>query len=375
MDQKQKRNFWFMSIVNVFFFLLMIFAAGAHALTCLVFVVIIQALLIGYYTFINRYEKRSKTREWVDAIAFAVVAATLIRNFFIEAYTIPTPSMEKSLLIGDFLFVSKVNYGARTPMTPVSFPFAHNTMPVTGGNSYLEAFTMPYYRLPGFQKIKNLDVVVFNYPCSYEDEDGRPVDKKENYIKRCIAIPGDDIQLVRGEVFLNGKHIPFPDKGMYRFEVHTDGSRIPLRLFRELGMRPPREIEREEDFQVSLQEDDATQVGEKMYYMFLSRENYNRMKTQPGVVKIDTLLMEQDQVEHMGQRTFPHDPRLMWNREYYGPLHVPAAGETITLDSSNYYRYERAIRIYENHPTFKMEGGKFFMDGKPIDSYTFKYNY
>src|SRR5580765_8116217 len=136
-------------------------------------------------------KKKSKTREWIDALIFAVIAATIIRTFFLEAYTIPTPSMEKSLLVGDFLFVSKMHYGARIPETPLSFPFAHHTMPIIGGKSYLEWIKLPYYRLPGFEKVKNNDVVVFNWP----REDFRPVDKRENYIKRCIAIPGDTLEV------------------------------------------------------------------------------------------------------------------------------------------------------------------------------------
>ncbi len=118
--------------------------------------------------------QKSKSREWIDALIFAVIAATIIRTFLIEAFTIPTPSMEKTLMVGDFLFVSKINYGARTPITPLSFPFAHQELPIIGGKSYSEAIKLPYFRLPGFSKIKNLDIVVFNYPM----EDERPVDKQ-----------------------------------------------------------------------------------------------------------------------------------------------------------------------------------------------------
>ena len=135
-------------------------------------------------------QRKSPTREWIDAIIFAVIAATIIRTFFIEAYTIPTPSMEKSLMVGDFLFVSKVSYGARVPMTPLSFPFAHHTLPIVGGKSYLEWIKIGYHRLPGFGSVKRGDCVVFNWPAENE---GRPVDKKENYIKRCIGIAGDKI--------------------------------------------------------------------------------------------------------------------------------------------------------------------------------------
>ena len=136
-------------------------------------------------------KKKSKTREWVDAIVFAVIAATLIRTFFIEAYVIPTPSMERSLLVGDFLFVSKINYGARIPMTPIAFPFAHHTMPLIGTKAYWDGWELPYYRLPGLQSIKRGDVVVFNYPA--DTINNRPVDKRENYIKRCQGIAGDTL--------------------------------------------------------------------------------------------------------------------------------------------------------------------------------------
>src|SRR5690606_19691829 len=137
--------------------------------------------------------RKSVAREWADAIVFAVVAATLIRGFLIEAYVIPSGSMEKSLLVGEFLFVSKVNYGPRVPMTPVAFPFAHHSMPIAGTKAYWEGIKVGYKRLPGFQEIKRDDVVVFNYPMEADEPYNRPVDKRENYIKRAIGIPGDTL--------------------------------------------------------------------------------------------------------------------------------------------------------------------------------------
>ena len=180
LSKREKTGFWFLTTLNVLLFLLLIAFTSAGLVTPLILVVLTQVTLFAYYHFINKLERKSKTREWIDAIAFAVVAASLIRGLFLEAYTIPTPSMEKSLLVGDFLFVSKYHYGPRVPMTPISFPFAHHTMPVTGTKAYSEAIQLPYFRLPGFTDIKNNDVVVFNYPAENE---GRPVDKKENYIK------------------------------------------------------------------------------------------------------------------------------------------------------------------------------------------------
>ena len=133
LTSRERFNFWLLTAINSFFFLLMITVGGASLITCFAFYLVVEFTIIGYYIFVNRYPRKTKFREWIDAISFAVVAATLIRTFFIEAYTIPTSSMEKSLLVGDFLFVSKINYGARTPLTPISFPFAHNTLPLVGG--------------------------------------------------------------------------------------------------------------------------------------------------------------------------------------------------------------------------------------------------
>src|SRR5258708_5790843 len=177
-------------------------------------------------------QRKSKTREWVDAIIFAVIAATLIRTFFIEAYTIPTPSMEKSLLVGDFLFVSKISYGARIPMTPLSFPFAHHTMPLIGGKSYLEWLKIGYHRLPGFAKIRNNDVVVFNWPA---ETMGRPVDKKENYIKRCIGIPGDTIFISDRQVYINSNPALLPERAQYFYIVRKgDNSGFNEEFLRKL---------------------------------------------------------------------------------------------------------------------------------------------
>src|SRR5476651_1382378 len=169
-------------------------------------------------------KKKSVTREWVDAIVFAVIAATLIRTFFIEAYVIPTPSMERSLLVGDFLFVSKVNYGARTPMTPIAFPFAHHTMPLIGTKAYWDGIELNYHRLPGLSDVKKGDVVVFNYPMEADSPFFRPVDKRENYIKRCVGIAGDTILLADARVYINGKAAPNPpgEQTDYTFTTTTE---------------------------------------------------------------------------------------------------------------------------------------------------------
>ena len=145
-------------------------------------------------------KKKSELKSWFDAILFAVIAATILRTFLIEAYTIPTSSMEKSMLVGDFLFVSKVAYGPRVPMTPIAFPLVHHTMPIFGGKSYSESVKIPYHRMKGLGKIKRNDCVVFNWPA---EKLGRPVDKKENYVKRCVGMPGDKIKIVKGQLMIN----------------------------------------------------------------------------------------------------------------------------------------------------------------------------
>ena len=233
--------------------------------------------------------RKSKTREWIDAVVFAVIAATIIRTFLIEAFTIPTPSMEKSLLVGDFLFVSKVNYGARTPMTPLSFPFAHQEMPLIGGKSYSEAIKLPYYRLPGFSDIKNDDIVVFNYPM----EDDRPVDKQTHYIKRCIAIPGDSVALESGVVVLNGKKKSLPEKGQLIYDVKTDGTGFNQRTFEKL---------------------DITEGGPGMlegeYRLFMTNAAAAEMSKLPFVRSVRKLSAPAGVYEDY---IYPGNPALPWN--------------------------------------------------------------
>src|SRR3954470_16427249 len=184
----------------------------------------------------DKTKKKSPTREWADAIIFAVIAATLIRTLFIEAYTIPTPSMERSLLVGDFLFVSKVNYGARTPMTPIAFPFAHHTMPILGTKAYWDGVKLPYYRLPGLSDIKKGDVVVFNYPMEADSPYFRPVDKRENYIKRCQGTPGDTLRLINAQVYVNGKAMPNPPGEQIDYSVNTNGTELNPLILDELNV-------------------------------------------------------------------------------------------------------------------------------------------
>lgn len=340
------------SIVNLIVFLLLMFQAGGGFIQPFIYFVFWQAAIWIYYMF--RYKKRRSMRggEWIDAGMFAVIAATLIRTFFIEAYQIPSQSMEKSLLTGDFLFVSKVNYGARMPITPISFPFVHQTLPVTGGKAYSEALKLPYYRLPGFQKIKNNDVVVFNWPA---ENDGRPNDKKQNYIKRCVGISGDSLEVRNDIVYINGKAIERPVNREMDYLVNTKRDLRPL--FEKLDITDVKGYSQETS----------------QYLLALTPENVEHLSKLPGV---DTIIPLLEPREANGG-VFPGaSAKLDWSRDNYGPIYIPKAGDVIELNPVNYYLYREAISRYENNPDFTMtDEGKFILNGKEVTSYTFRMNY
>ncbi|MBL6963443.1 MAG: signal peptidase I [Bacteroidetes bacterium] len=296
--------------------------------------------------------KKSKSREWVDAIIFAAIAATIIRWFLIEAYTIPTSSMEKSLLVGDFLFVSKLNYGPRIPMTPIAFPFAHHTMPIVKGKSYVEWWRIPFKRIPGFEKIENNDVVVFNYPM----EDWRPVDKKENYIKRCIAIPGDSLIITDRLVYINNKLVDLPSHGQYRYFVKTDGTGFNRRLLHEM----------------QITEVQTLMGNQGEFVMWLTDENAVKIKELRNVLQIEPIV---EGKEEFDPNVYPFYPSLKWNVDNFGPIYIPRKGDQIEMTLENFKIYERVIKVYENNPTLELKNGIVYLDNQVINDYTFQMNY
>lgn len=347
-----------LAFLNLFYGCALIFLYFTRILAFLVSPIIYGVLYVLSLVRLVSKPSHSLVYEWGDALWFATLAATVIRSYFIEAYTIPTSSMEKSLLVGDFLFVSKFHYGTRLPVTPITFPFSHNTLPFTdSAKSYTTIMQMPYKRLPALTTIKNNDVVVFNYPF----EDGRPFDKKENYIKRCIGIAGDSVAVINGQAFVNGKPADNPENMQFKYFVR----------FNENGFW------NEKSFQDLLKRYDITE-GENMphgnldFAFPLSYKNKQKLEGEQGVLKVDSLFSHAGEYQ---EYLFPHNPALAWSLDFYGPVYVPKAGDVVNLDSLQYSLYERVIRVYENHPDFKMENGKFFMDGKEITSYTFQYNY
>ena len=330
--------------------------------------------------------KKSAIREWVDAIIFAVIAASIIRIFLIEAYTIPTSSMEKTMLVGDYLFVSKVSFGPKVPNTPIAFPFVHHTLPFTQSTkSYVEWISLPYYRFPGLADIRNMDVVVFNYPDGdtlstklqsnvsyyqlirqfgrdavwnnkdfFGDIIARPADKRENFIKRCIGIPGDTLAIVDRTVLINGKPEKNPGEKQYKYLVKTDGNPINQKNFEKLDIT----------------ENIATD-NNGTYELTLSDVSMEKLGQYSNVISIQPIIMPRGEWD---PNIFPFDSAYRWNVDNFGPLWVPKKGATIPLTLENLPLYARIIDVFEDND-LAVRNGKIYINGKETNQYTFKLNY
>ena len=261
--------------------------------------------------------------------------------------------MEGTLLTGDYIFVSKINYGARTPMTPLSFPFAQNTMPLIGTRSYWDIIKLPYYRLPGLEDVKKGDVVVFNYPMQADSPFCHPVDKRENYIKRCEGTPGDTLSIINARVYVNGTSAPLRLQAQPAYMLHTDGSKIDQQYFRDLGAFV------------------CKQFTGSDFEMIMPRELASKLKTDP---MFRSVVEYYDGKDMFDPKVFPHDPHLQWNEDNYGPIIIPKKGWTVTLNPYTYTLYRRAIQVYENNH-LQLEGNDILINGKKTDKYTFKLNY
>ncbi|MEP6748886.1 MAG: signal peptidase I [Bacteroidota bacterium] len=348
---------------------------------------------------VRKNYKKTAAREWIDAGVFAVVAATLIRTFIFEAYTIPTGSMEKTLLINDFLFVSKLTYGPRIPNTPLSVPFVHATLPGGLTRSYVEWIKIPYTRWFPSPVTRN-DIVVFNFPagdtminkegylserpfyfvCRYElsnnnmDEGRakvlanpdefpivtRPVDKRENYVKRCVAVSGDSLQIIDGVLYINSKAVPFPPKSETVYDVETKGQNLDASTMKE---------EYDVDMDTEKNEISANPgAGKNSYSMLLTWDAKEKM-VKNGFAKSIVPHIEKERTH------FPYDTiHTGWSVDNYGPLWVPKKGATITVTNENYSIYERIIDVYE-HNTSEWKEGKLYINNVPTNQYTFKMNY
>ena len=359
------------------------------------------------WTFWKKREgPNNKVVEWIDALIFAIIAVTLINIFIFQNYKIPTGSMEKTLQIGDHLFVSKLKYGPKIPNTPLSFPFAQHTMPLTANTkSYVEWIQWPYKRLAGLTHVKNDDIVVFNFPegdtvllqdqaRSYylivrqyaeqlQERDKysnnevrepdfyinlsrkqilgeyeiavRPVDRRDNYIKRCIAIPGDTLRIVNTQVYINGKPQEQFPRIQFRYLIQTDGSRINARTLEKLN----------------IYKDDMRDWGNGLYEIPLIAANAEEFKKMGNVQSVQKSIRPQGQYD---AEVFPHDGRYPWNVDNFGPLWIPKKDVTIKIDTANICFYYRIITAYEGND-LKITDGEIHINGVRTDSYTFKMDY
>lgn len=310
-------------------------------------------------------KKKSATREWFDSVLFAVVAATLIRWLFMEAFTIPTPSMENSLLVGDFLFVSKLHYGTRTPITPLQVPLTHQKIWGTEIPSYSTAIQLPYHRLPGFSHVKNGDVVVFNVPPKeLNDNIDRPADLKTNYIKRCVGIPGDVLEVRDMQVYINGKPLPNPPRLQSDYFLKTTEV-VNDKVFHRYNIT---------DFEAYTETYNDTIPGNDVtgYLVKTTVETAAKLKEQAFVKDIQLVKDTQGQ---KGPGIYPQASMFTWNRDFYGPLTVPKEGATIQLDPKTIAMYGTVIQKYEHNENVELTDTSVKVNGQPITSYTFKMNY
>ncbi|RTY83791.1 signal peptidase I [Flavobacterium sp. ZB4P23] len=314
----------------------------------------------------------NKTADTISSLLFAVIVATVVHTYFIQPYTIPTSSLEKSLLVGDFLFVSKMNYGARVPMTTVAFPMVHDSIPLTKSKSYLIWPQLPYMRLPGIQNIDRTDIVVFNWPVDtvyrFFDTSKRraykPVDKKSNYVKRCLGIPGDSLSIKDGMIYIDGKLLQMPEraKPQFSYKVALDG-KTPIdfeSIFKDLDVTDPAGFI------------DQTK-RDTLFLSALTEAGAERLKNTPGITAVIRQI-----AKDADNTIFPHINK--WNRDNFGPIYIPEKGKTVALTTETLPFYKAIITDYEMNEDgkkndLKVTGNEIRLNGAVVKTYTFKQNY
>tara|TARA_B100001059_G_scaffold123498_2_gene123495 strand:+ start:4900 stop:6591 length:1692 start_codon:yes stop_codon:yes gene_type:complete len=377
-----------------------------------------------YITYINYFgsidyvrDRDLKNKTWIGefihSLIFAVVAATIVHNYFIQPYIIPTGSLEKTLLIGDFLFVSKFHYGARVPTTPIAFPMVHDTIPIIKKRSYLKFPQLPYLRLPGFQKIKRNEIVVFSWPADtvrrfFVREKGvkKPIDKKSNYVKRCVGLPGDTLEIINGYVHIDNKKNILPDRAKIQFTyklynsngissikliqnnienfsrkfkinnisqsiynsikneiigvisndsnnfiVLTNSSGFPKDLIRKFGIN-------------------AVELLEKSKELTLSISEYENLKK----LNLFDSINQQVYGNKSYLNTFPNDISYKWSEDNFGPILIPEKGMKVKLTVENIFLYKKIIKDYEKNILSQIDN-TFYINGIKSDTYTFKKDY
>lgn len=307
----------------------------------------------------KKKKEKSEIKSWFNAILFAVIAATILRTFLIEAYTIPTSSMEKSLLIGDFLFVSKVSYGPRVPMTPIAFPLVHHTLPFTKSTpAYLKWIELNYYRMKGLGDVERNDCVVFNYPADDALHPERPIDKKENYIKRCVGIPGDVIEIKNTDLYVNGEPQTITEKmkNQFRYYVKTDGTLFSERTLNKYNIYEGQILSRNGD-----------------YELMLNDESLEAIKRFTYVKKVEKIIIDKGVKVNSPELIFPED-NFNWNLDNFGPIKVPQKGSQIDIDINNIELYRRIIETYENNK-LEIIDNEVYINDNLASTYTFNMNY
>lgn len=396
---------WYI-IVSVLYILWVIWLGNYWFLFGLPIIFDIYISKIVNWTFWKKREgEDSKFIEWLDALIFAVIAVTLINIFLFQNYKIPTGSMEKTMLIGDHLYVSKVAYGPRIPNTPLSFPFVQNTLPLTEGTkSYLEWIKLPYKRLAGFSEVKRDDIVVFNFPAgdtvvlshtnvSYYsivrdtaqylrmrdiinnvplkseqeyyahahqrvwncfDIIVRPVDRRDNYIKRCVAVPGDTLQIINRQVYVNGKvEKDYPGIQFAYYIYLNEGQTISDQVFNRMGIY---------DYQRGL--------NGSTIHALITREEVEQI----GNFKNVRDIQHNYSYDEYDINYFPHDTNYKWTLNNFGPLYIPKKGATIEITTKNLCLYERIIGYYEKND-LQVKDSVIYINGQPAGEYTFKMDY
>jgi signal peptidase I len=325
---------------------------------------------------------KTALREWGDAILFAGVSALVIRTFFIEAFMIPTSSMERTLMAGDFLFVSKFHYGSRMPTVPLSIPFVHNKIGFGDFKlrSYIDAVQLPYYRTPGLTKIRRNDIVVFNYPAHdiHDLNDGagkvRAVSMKENYIKRCVAMPGDTLEVRNQQVMINGQPSYNPPLMQYEYTVETDGMAFSQSRLNKMGFRT-----------IDNPNPNWGPIRSKAnsYFFHMPDSIAQLIGKFSGVKSVETVALPDNSLngsfftyrgEFYPQPENDTDSLLRFNLDHYGPIVIPRKGMTVQLTPQNLALYRRPIAVYEGHE-LRTENGTVYIDGQPATAYTFGMDY
>ena len=390
-------------------------------------------LTLGFYLFfinyatnstykINRSLKpRTAIGEWVSSIAFAIIAATLVHTYVMQPYTIPTSSLEKTLLVGDYLFVSKFHYGARVPTTTIATPMLHDSIPTAivsekNTKSYLNKPLLPYLRIPGFQKIKRNDIVVFNWPVDTlvhwmdpsKGTDFKPLDKKTNYVKRCVGIAGDTLEVRDGYVYINGKQNILPDRAKLQFynKVYSKKGLSTQKLLRytdkeferkfiinfssqsqiekvmRYAVNNPKKI-KDNEFIITTSDEgvpnwiingyrlDIKEISTKIRKANITDEIAAKLRKDS---EVDSVVKVINPRGNKGNNMFPQATNLSWNTDNYGPIYIPKKGTTVPLNMNSIPFYERIIDDYENNQ-LEVIGEHIFVNGKKSTSYTFKQDY